>query len=63
MTNKNKNTTPAADVVEVVRCKDCEHYIRGECCVKNHKRIFTYDVNIHHRREDDYCSYGERKEK
>ncbi len=49
-----------ADVVEVVRCKDCKHLDKGEndseswCeCV----RIFgTYfDVS-----EDDFCSYGER---
>lgn len=52
-----------ADVVEVVRCKDCKHLDKGEndseswCeCV----RIFgTYfDVS-----EDDFCSYGERADK
>jgi hypothetical protein len=53
--------TPAADVVEVVRCKDCQHYIDGHCYVKNRKP-FSYDVNIHSCKENDFCSYGERKE-
>lgn len=51
---------PAADVVEVVRCKDCEHFkaysdplkgFYGECMVRES------DIG-----EDDYCSYGIRKE-
>lgn len=52
---------PAADVVEVVRCKDCQHYIYGRCYVANRKP-FSYDVNIHSRKGNDFCSYGERKE-
>ena len=58
---KNIRKVPAADVVEVVRCRDCQHYIDGKCYVSNRKRIFTYDVNIHHRKADDFCSYGERR--
>ena len=48
------NQFPAADVVEVVRCKDCRHYDKGAC----------WDQDAYGRcwREDDYCSYGERKE-
>ena len=43
-----------ADVVEVVRCKDCKRYDRH-----NHRcKWFNHGIsNI------DYCSYGERKEK
>ena len=43
---------PAADVVEVVRCKNCTEYneAEGEC---SHWYGF---------RENDFCSYGERKE-
>ena len=42
--------TPTADVVEVVRCKDCTEWDKDECeC--SHWYGF---------REDDYCSYGER---
>ena len=51
---------PTADVVEVVRCKNCEHFkaysdplkgFYGECMVRES------DIG-----EDDYCSYGIRKE-
>ena len=52
-----------ADVVEVVRCKDCKHYKRNIPCVGGHYNgcdewidegnpIIVYD--------NDYCSYGER---
>lgn len=43
---------PTADVVEVVRCKDCTEWDEkiGEC---SHWYGF---------RETDFCSYGERKE-
>lgn len=44
---------PTADVVKVVRCKDCKHlYKDGECPLRT---WFTHD-------DDDYCSYGERKD-
>ncbi len=49
---------PSADVVKVVRCKDCKkawlkddgdtvRYCSAHCIIK---------------RKDDYCSYGERKD-
>ena len=52
---------PAADVVPVVRCKDCKHYDMGVCL-----KIYS-DGNAHpdawqSRRPEDFCSYGERKE-
>jgi hypothetical protein len=52
---------PAADVAEVVRCKDCKHYDLGVCL-----KIYS-DGNAHpeawqSRKPDDFCSYGERKE-
>ena len=44
---------PPADVAPVVRCKDCESYIGiRRWCDLNKIRMF----------EDDFCSYGERKE-
>ena len=51
---------PTADVVEVVRCKDCEHWggiIYGFVCRK-FSGIET-KICMH---ADDFCSYGERKE-
>lgn len=55
---------PAADVVPVVRCKDCKHY--------RHGKYFT-DINFCQRlpyyaekgglntADNDFCSYGERR--
>lgn len=53
-------TIPAADVVEVVRCKDCKHrYVPARCALwyatMNGKEYFV------ERGENFYCSYGERK--
>lgn len=47
---------PTADVVEVVRCKDCKYftYDNGGCCGKG--------VGLCFADEDQYCSYGERSE-
>lgn len=45
---------PTVDVVEVVRCKDCKHFNCDYC---------FHDKMEHSRcREDDFCSYGERKD-
>lgn len=61
---------PTADVVEVVKCKDCKH--RGDfgCPMYREEDIewdddgYTEcDIIIHDLTKDDYfCSYGERKE-
>lgn len=47
---------PTADVVPVVRCKDCEHYDKGGC---KHFGYHTYTPDVD---EDDFCSYGRRKD-
>lgn len=58
ITEKIENV-PAADVVEVVRCKNCYYYNenKGICtntaCVKS-----FYGCKV---KEDDYCSYGKRR--
>lgn len=62
--------TPAADVVEVVRCKDCK-YSRPRN--KSEKNIYFEDVLICESCEmadepcavceTDFCSYGELKER
>lgn len=45
---------PAADVVEIVRCKDCRYYcINDDICAIAE----AHDFNL-----DDFCSYGERRE-
>lgn len=52
---------PTADVVEVVRCKDCKHYkpyakpvedFDGECIVRERETD-----------ENEFCSYGEPRNK
>ena len=57
-------TLPAVDAVEVVRCKDCKFHDKdGNCdggmfyaCVS-----FTED-GIMRTEDNDFCSYGERKQ-
>lgn len=44
------------NTVEVVRCKDCIHYHDGVCA---HFSYHTYASDVD---EDDFCSYGSRKE-
>jgi hypothetical protein len=47
---------PAADVVEVCRCKDCKHYQPATPTCGN---CFRTTVIQH---PEDFCSRGERKE-
>ena len=57
---------PTADVVEVVRCKDCKYWdtrdsegIQGICLCG--EKDFYYGSEFYPF-ADDYCSYGERSE-
>ena len=54
--------TPTADVVEIVRCKDCkfsvDYYNDGDCYCKIPTREMVWLGN----NWNGYCSYGERKE-
>jgi hypothetical protein len=60
------NDAPTADVVEVVRCKDCKHHPDndGECdrSITHTGRDYVCEVNTYRYIGIDYCSYGERKE-
>ena len=51
---------PAADVTEVVRCKDCE-YIRGPRCGMG----YCYPGTVGYRvvSLDDFCKLGKRRKK
>ena len=44
---------PAADVARVTRCKDCKHEFGGRCSICGFQK----------RKPEDFCSYGERKDK
>lgn len=50
------HSIPAADVAPVVRCKDCK-YNRGSKKCLNPDSFFAVP------KDDDFCSYGERKGK
>lgn len=49
------NAIPAADVAPVVRCKGCK-YNRGSKKCLNPDSFFAVP------KDDDFCSYGERKD-
>ena len=56
--NHIKNV-PSADVVEVVRCKDCKyHDANWSSCTHWYDDPFDQQ-NV---KDTDYCSYGEKKE-
>lgn len=59
--NDVKNA-PAADVVEVVRCKDCVEWQSDwipSCGSKGSHYCVIMDTTM---KPNDYCSYGERSE-
>ena len=49
---------PTADVVEVVRCKDCKHFGKDLGYGKHDCKKYEMPYCL----ETDYCSYGERRE-
>ncbi len=58
--------TPTADVVEVVRCKDCrkcDHSFPMKAIGEEAVEAWYCNTFRQWRNPDDFCSYGERKEK
>ena len=57
---------PAADVVEVVRCRECKHWKPSGSKAGNSFSDMEYiggcEFTKYCRRESDFCSYGVRKE-
>lgn len=52
---------PTVDAVEVVRCKDCKHRYNGVYCT--HPQLLSWSWGAIRKCENnDFCSYGERKE-
>ena len=51
---------PTADVVEVVRCKNCRYYPTTKV---NEKGFLICPASSMEITEADYCSYGERMDK
>ena len=58
---------PTEDVVEVVRCKDCKNAYINSFSAQSGVVLCRFWTNqsegiIRTMQQDDYCSYGERKE-
>ena len=51
---------PDADVLEVVRCKDCKKYRTDSCAMSYTDR--NEEMPHCWSRTNDFCSYGERKD-
>ena len=54
--------TPAADVVEVVRCKDCKYFTQDKIADEI-MDICVYFGGMVSIASDGFCSYSERREK
>ena len=56
-------SAPAADVAEVVRCRDCK-YVRPviQACDGRQVGVWCYLRDADDIGEDDFCSQGERKD-
>lgn len=57
------DSIPTADVVPVVRCKDCRDYDMASGFCQCHSQCYDSSMSWDVFREDDFCSYGERKER
>ena len=53
---------PTVDAVEVVRCRDCKHWDSETWFCDIHSTFGHHDLEWNMFSEDDYCSYGERKD-
>lgn len=51
---------PTADVVDVVRCKDCKFRNTSDCAMRY--ECDNCSVQYSWENNNDYCSYGERRE-
>lgn len=57
MSEKEFDEFPAADVAEVVRCKDCDAWKRNVGIVDSpNGHCFEHDIDTN---GQDFCSYGE----
>ena len=57
---------PVADVIPVIRCKDCKWYIRdkqkGGFCRKSGAAMWSPGLPYDELKPDDYCSRAQRRE-
>ena len=57
---KHIDNAPTVDAVPVVRCRDCKHRGTDDCIF--HIKGEPADEELLLRLDNDFCSYGERKE-
>lgn len=60
------NNAPTVDAVQVVRCKDCKHFSYEDMECKNEAISTDCEGGAQYSLDfwlDDFCSYGERKDK
>ena len=64
ITRRLIENAPTVDAGEVVRCKDCKHCIPDENLIGGYGDCnrFERDNDNSVVYEDDFCSYGERRE-
>lgn len=53
---------PTVDTVEVVRCRNCEWYKTNYTWDGKERKVCGIEPFEPIRQEEDYCSFGERKE-
>lgn len=53
---------PAADVVPVVRCRNCARLNRNGYCTRFQNNISGIATSWFMPDDDDFCSYGKRKD-
>lgn len=53
---------PTVDAVPVVRCLDCKHWDSETWLCDNHSTFGHHGLDWNMFSEDDFCSYGERKD-
>lgn len=53
---------PTVDAVEVVRCRDCKHWDSETWFCDNHSTFGHHGFEWNMFSEEDFCSYGERKD-
>lgn len=59
------SNAPTVDAVPVIRCRDCKHhriFLKRDMCARHAQILNGHEVGVCATREDDFCSYGERKE-
>lgn len=58
------DNAPAVDAVEVVRCRDCKHWVRDGNESYGYAMFCKANCSLGGqgiKKPDDFCSYGERK--